>query len=124
MKSDISAESPGLRPPMSGKATPFRLTFYKEEGGCASHIRRHSRHIFFEPFGKAEPFRSSGGTAAAREIDIHSHSDTRTACLYHNLDTTLFAFREFPVARCRSEIALFNSVCARSSLLRAVVSAV
>lgn len=36
-----------------------------------------------------------------------------------NFVTTLLSFNEFPVARCRSEIALFNSVCARSSLLRA-----
>ena len=30
----------------------------------------------------------------------------------------LLALSEFPVARCRSAIALFSSVCARSSLLR------
>jgi hypothetical protein len=38
--------------------------------------------------------------------------------------TILLTVNEFPIARCNSAVAMFNSVCARNSLPRAVVNAV
>ncbi|MCP9495608.1 MAG: DUF2490 domain-containing protein [Pyrinomonadaceae bacterium MAG19_C2-C3] len=49
---------------MCGGALPHRRCFLKYLRGCASHGRR-SRDIYSTPDGKAQPFRTSGGTAAS-----------------------------------------------------------
>src|SRR6476620_4341569 len=43
---------------------------------------------------------------------------------YFTLTVTLLAVNELPVARCKSAIALFKSVCARNSFPRATLKAV
>ena len=92
-------------------------------------LKRLRRRVEAEPPGNK--FGPRKGTALpligrhSREVPVLSMDRPESLSYFLvSIVTTLFAFSELPVARCRSEIALFSSVCARSSLLRAVVRAV